>query len=333
MRYGYKASAEQFGSRELLDYALLAERLGFDLVAVSDHFQPWRHTSGHAPLVFTWLGALAVKSERITMGTSVLTPMLRYHPSIVAQGFGTLDRLAPGRIYLGVGTGEAMNEVPATGAPWPSGKERRARLREAVELIRTLWTQERVTFDGDYYKTHQATIYERPDTPPPIYVAAGGPLAGKLAGRIGDGLIATSGKDPELYESVLAGRREGAQAAGRDESGFPLQIEIKVSYDTDLDVAREACRWWAALGLSAEQKQGTHDPVELERLADADPLAGTKRFIVSNDPDEVVEKVAPYVDLGFTELVFHGPGDDQARFLELFARDVLPRLRDRWPSD
>jgi coenzyme F420-dependent glucose-6-phosphate dehydrogenase len=332
MRYGYKASAEQFGARELLDYALLAERLGFDLVAVSDHFQPWRHTSGHAPLVFTWLGALAATSTRITMGTSVLTPILRYHPSIVAQGFGTLERLAPGRVYLGVGTGEAMNEVPATGSEWPSGKERRARLREAVELIRTLWSQERVDFDGEYYKTRQATVYERPETPPPIYVAAGGPLAGKLAGRIGDGLIMTSGKEPDLYEAVLASMREGAQAVGRDASGFPLQIEIKVSYDTDLDAAREACRWWAALGLTAEQKQGTHDPLELERLADADPLAGTKRFIVSNDPDEVVEKVAPYVELGFTELVFHGPGDDQARFLELFARDVLPRLRDRWPS-
>jgi coenzyme F420-dependent glucose-6-phosphate dehydrogenase len=330
VKYGYKASAEQFGTRELLDYALLAERLDFDIVAVSDHFQPWRHTTGHAPLVFSWLGALAYASERITMGTSVLTPILRYHPSVVAQGFATIDQLAPGRVFLGVGTGEAMNEVPATGTAWPGGKERRARLREAVTLIRTLWTQERVDFAGDYYTTSKATVYERPDTPPPIYVAASGPLAGRLAGRIGDGVIQTSGKAAELYETVLGKVREGAESAGRDAANLPNQIEIKVSYDTDRRFAEEACAWWAALGLTPEQKQGVEDPVEMERLADADPLIATKRFIVSDDPDEVVDKVAPYVDLGFSELVFHGPGDDQARFLEAFARDVLPRLRERW---
>jgi coenzyme F420-dependent glucose-6-phosphate dehydrogenase len=330
VKYGYKASAEQFGTRELLDYALLAERLGFEIVAVSDHFQPWRHHGGHAPLVFSWLGALAHASERLTIGTSVLTPMLRYHPSVVAQGFGTIEKLAPGRVYLGVGTGEAMNEVPATGTAWPGGKERRARLAEAVTLIRELWTQERVTFDGTYYRTDKATVYERPDALVPIYLAASGPLAGKLAGRIGDGVIQTSGKAPELYESVLGKVAEGAQAAGKDPAKLPNQIEIKVSYDTDLQAAKEACTWWAALGLSPEQKQGVDDPLELERLADADPLIGAKRFIVSDDPDEVVDKIAPYVDLGFTELVFHGPGNDQARFLELFSRDVLPKLRDRF---
>lgn len=330
MKYGYKASAEQFGTRELLDYALLAEQVGLDIVAVSDHFQPWRHSTGRAPLVFSWMGALAYASERVELGTSVLTPMLRYHPSVVAQGFATLAQLAPGRVYLGVGTGEAMNEVPATGTAWPGGKERRARLSESVTLIRELWTSERVTFAGEFYRTEQATVYERPDQPIPIYVAASGPLAGKLTGRIGDGLIVTSGKATELYETVLGKVREGAEAAGKDASAMPGQIEIKVSYDTDLDVARHACDWWAALGLAAEQKQGVEDPIEMERLADEDPSIAQKRFIVSNDPDEVVDKIAPYVDLGFTELVFHGPGDDQARFLQAFSRDVLPKLRKRF---
>lgn len=331
MKYGYKASAEQFDTRSLLDYAVLAERLGFDVVSVSDHFQPWRHTGGHAPLVFTWLGALAQATERVTMGTSVLTPILRYHPSVVAQGFATLAQLAPGRVFLGVGTGEAMNEVPATGAEWPSGKERRARLTEAVEVIRALWTGERVDFAGDYYRTNKATIYERPDEVIPIYVAASGPLAGRLAGRIGDGLIATSGKANELYEAVLGKVEEGRGLHGNLDVPYPRQIEVKVSYDTDLQLAKDACSWWGALGLSAEQKQGVDDPVELERLADADPTIATKRFIVSDDPDEVVERIGRYVNLGFTELVFHGPGNDQWRFLESFAADVLPRLRKRWP--
>lgn len=330
MKYGYKASAEQFGTRELLDYAVHAEQVGLEIVAVSDHFQPWRHHGGHAPLVFSWLGALAQATERVEIGTSVLTPMLRYHPSVVAQGFGTIAQLAPGRTYLGVGTGEAMNEVPATGSDWPPGKERRARLAEALTLIRQLWDSERVTFEGEYYRTDKATVYERPEEAIPIYVAAGGPLAGKLAGRHGDGVIATSGKPTELYETVLGKVAEGASEAGRSGDELPRQIEIKVSYEHDLQTAKDNCSWWGALGLSSEQKQGVDDPIELERLADADPSIATKRFIVTTDPDQVVDQVAPYVDLGFTELVFHAPGADQSRFLDLFAADVLPKLRSRF---
>ena len=150
------------------------------------------------------------------MGTSVLTPTLRYHPSVVAQSFATLACLAPGRVFLGVGTGEAMNETPPTGTEWPGAKERRLRLREAIELMRRLWTEERVTFEGEYYRTERATVYDRPDEPVPVFVAASGPLAAKLAGRVGDGFICTSGKQPELYRELLAAVEEGAEAAGRD---------------------------------------------------------------------------------------------------------------------
>jgi coenzyme F420-dependent glucose-6-phosphate dehydrogenase len=330
MRYGYKASAEQFGSRALLEYALEAERLGLDTIAVSDHFQPWRHTGGHAPAALTWLGAVGASSSGAMLGTSVLTPTLRYHPSIVAQAFATLAALTRGPVFLGIGTGEAMNETPATGADWPGAKERRLRLAEAITLIQRLWTEERVDFEGDYYRTVRATIYERPAAPVPIYVAASGPLAAKLVGRVADGFICTSGKPMELYASLLASVEEGAAKAGRDASQIKRMIEIKVSYDTDLDTARRACEWWGALALSSEEKTGIEDPLELERLADADPSRAASRFIVATDPDEVVEGVAPYVELGFEELVFHGPGGDQRRFLELFTRDVLPRLRRRF---
>ena len=330
MRYGYKASAEQFETRELLDFALEAERLGLDTIAVSDHFQPWRHTGGHAPAALTWLGALGHATGGAMIGTSVLTPTLRYHPSIVAQAFATLARLTRGPVFLGVGTGEAMNETPATGDGWPGAKERRLRLAEAIQLIRRLWTEERVDFDGEYYRAVRATIYERPDEPVPIYVAAAGPLAAKLVGRVADGFICTSGKPMELYSGLLEAVAEGASRAGRSLSSINRMIEIKVSYDTDLEQARRACEWWGALALSADEKTGIEDPLELERLADADPSRAASRFIVSTDPDEVVERVAPYVELGFTELVFHGPGADQRRFLELFTRDVLPRLRARF---
>jgi len=333
VEYGYKASAEQFAPRELLGYALEAERLGLDSVALSDHFQPWRHTGGHGPAALPWLGAAAHAMDGARLGTSVLTPTLRYHPSVVAQAFATLACLTgPGRVFLGVGTGEALNETAPTAQPWPNGKERRARLTEAVELIRRLWREDRVTSEGEYYSTDRATVYDRPDQPVPILMAAGGPLAAKLAGRLGDGLICTSGKDPDLYRQLLTKVEEGAREAGRDESleGFERLIEIKVSYDRDVDFARDACRWWAALGLSGEEKSGVDDPMEMERLADAAADRAHERFIVSDDPEAVVDRIAPYVELGFDHLVFHAPGTDQSRFLTQFGAEVLPRLRERF---
>jgi coenzyme F420-dependent glucose-6-phosphate dehydrogenase len=330
LRLGYKASAEQFGPRELLDYSVLAERLGLDSVAVSDHFQPWRHRAGRAPNALVWLGALAASTKQVVMGTSVLAPILRYHPAIVAHAFATLAQLAPGRVFLGLGTGEAVNELPVVGQ-WPPFRERLDRLVEAIELKRLLWEQERVTYKGKYYSVEKATVYERPEEPVPIYIAASGTRTAELAGRLADGFITTSGKNPDLYRELVAALEEGARAGGRDLATIERTIEIKLSYDHDVDYAREACRWWAALSLTPEEKMGVEDPIELERLADEKAAdRAHSRFIVSNDPEEVVERVADYVELGFTHLVFHAPGGDQQRFLEQFAQDVLPRLRVRW---
>ncbi|MCP4327973.1 MAG: glucose-6-phosphate dehydrogenase (coenzyme-F420) [Alphaproteobacteria bacterium] len=332
LKVGYKASAEQFGPRELLDFAVLAEELGFDSVFVSDHFQPWRHHGGHAPYSLTWLGSLGERTSTVTIGTSVLTPTFRYHPSIIAQAFGTLGMLYPGRVMLGVGTGESMNEVPATGRPWPKFKERFERLSESIDLIRRLWREERVTFEGQYYRTTNATIYDRPTEPVPIYVAASGPSAAKLAGQVADGFICTSGKTPELYrETLLPKVDEGLAEAGRPAEAVERLIEMKVSFDTDLDRASEDTRHWAALALTSKEKTGVEDPVELERLADALPTdRAASRWIASTDPDEHIDRIAPYVELGFTHLVFHAPGPDQARFLHLYANEVLPRLRQRF---
>jgi coenzyme F420-dependent glucose-6-phosphate dehydrogenase len=277
--------------------------------------------------VLPWLGAAAVSTERIVLGTSVLTPTMRYHPAIVAQAFATLACLAPGRIFLGVGTGEAMNETPITGGEFPGRKERRLKMAEAIDVIKRLWSEERVDYEGDYYRLRKATIYDRPDTPVPIYVAASGPLAAKLAGRVGDGFICTSGKDPQLYVDLLDNVRQGAERAGRDYDGIRRMIEIKVSYDRDREIARKACAWWAALALTPEEKEGVEDPVEMERLADAAIDRAHTRFIVSDDPQEIVSKIKPYVELGFQELVFHFPGDEQARFIDEFASDVFPLLR------
>jgi coenzyme F420-dependent glucose-6-phosphate dehydrogenase len=332
IRIGYKASAEQFDPVSLLEFAVEAERCELEIVGVSDHFQPWRHTDGHAPAAIPWIAATGQRTSNVVLGTSVLTPTLRYHPSVVAQAFATLGCLTPGRVFLGLGTGEALNETAVTGGDFPPPKERRQRLAEAIELIRRLWSEERVDFEGRFYRTRKATIYDRPDEPVPIYVAASGPLAAKLAGRVGDGFICTSGKDPALYDELLSKLAEGAEAAGRDPAAIRRMIEIKVSYDRDRDRAFENTHPWAALALRPDQKQDIHDPLEMERVADANLDQAPSRFICSDDPEEVIEKIGVYVDLGFEELVLHAPGHDQRRFLEQFSADVLPRLRDRVPA-
>jgi coenzyme F420-dependent glucose-6-phosphate dehydrogenase len=330
LTFGYKASAEQFGPRELLEFSVLAEEVGFDSVVVSDHFQPWRHTGGHAPYSFAWLAALGERTRSIRLGTSVVTPTFRYHPSIVAQAMGTLGSLYPGRVFLGVGTGESMNEVPSIGIEWPEQKERFARLKESIMLMQRLLREDRVTFEGEYYRTHNATIYDRPDEPVPLYVAASGPAAAKLAGRFADGFICTSGKAPELYsETLIPALNEGAEKAGRDPDSIERMIEMKVSFDTDAERALQDTRYWGALALKPEEKTGVEDPMELERLADALPVErAASRWIVSSDPEEQVARIQPYIDLGFTHLVFHAPGPDQERFLRLYAQEVLPRLRE-----
>jgi coenzyme F420-dependent glucose-6-phosphate dehydrogenase len=230
-------------------------------------------------------------------------------------------------VFLGVGTGESLNETPVTGDAFPAVKERRLRLAEAIRLMRALWSEERVDFEGEYYRTEKATVYDRPEQPVPIYVAASGPLAAKLAGRAGDGLIMTSGKAPDLYRTLLDAMAEGATGAGRDPGAVAKMIEIKVSYDPDRATAHAACRPWAALALSGEEKAGIHDPIEMQRAAEGAEDRAHTRFIVADDPADVVAGIEPYVALGFDELVFHLPGDDQLRQLRAFTADVLPALR------
>lgn len=332
LRLGYKASAEQFGPRELLDFAIEAEEAGFDSVVVSDHFQPWRHTDGHAPFSFAWLAALGERTERVVLGTSVVAPTFRYNPAIVAQAMATLGVLNPNRVFLGVGTGESMNEVPVLDIEWPDTPERFARLKEAIELIRRLWTEDFVTFEGQFYRTRNATVYDRPEEPVKLYVAASGPAAARLAGRTGDGFICTSGKGIELYrDTLLPAVREGAEKAGRDYDAIEKTIEMKVSYDPDRDRALEDCREWAALALPGEKKTGVEDPREMERLAaELSAEEAASRFIVSDDPDEHCALIDQYIELGFTHLIFHAPGADQSRFIRLYRDEIMPRLRSHW---
>lgn len=331
IRFGYKASAEQFGPRELLDLAMNAEAVGFDSVFVSDHLQPWMHDGGHAPAALPWLGAAAERTSTVLLGTSVVTPTLRYHPGVIAQAFATLGVLNPGRIILGVGTGEALNEV-TLGLHWPEPPERFQRMKESITLIRKLWTQDRVTFEGQYYTTHNATIYDRPSEVIPIYIGGSGPAATRLAGRIADGYITTSGKNASLYtDTLLPALDDGLEKAGRSRADIDTLMEVKVSFHPDRATALERTRFWAPLALSPEEKTGVDDPMEMQRRAAGLPIErAASRFIVSDDPDEHLAAIERYLQLGFRHLVFHDPGHDQEHFFDAYSREILPRLRAKY---
>jgi coenzyme F420-dependent glucose-6-phosphate dehydrogenase len=239
LKIGYKASAEQFGPRELVEFSVLAEDVGLESVMVSDHHQPWRHNGGHAPFSMSWMSAVGERTSHIVLGTSVLTATFRYNPAVVAQAFGTLGCLYPNRVLLGIGTGEALNEVAVARIQWPGFKERFARLREAVELMRRLWSEEQVTFNGQYFQTTNATVYDRPRGGVPIYVAGGGPVVSKYAGRVADGFICTSGKGMALYtDKLLPAVNDGLRASGRGSGALSRMIEIKLSCPTTAILAQ-----------------------------------------------------------------------------------------------
>ena len=312
--------------------AATAEEAGFEALFRSDHYASLGGGPNTGSLdAWSTINALAALTSRIKLGTLVSPGTFR-HPSVLARMATTADHVSGGRVELGMGAGWHEGEHRAFGFPFPDQTTRLEQLAEQLEIVHRLWTEDTVDFAGEHYRTERATVYDRPERPVPIYVAASGPLAAKLAGRVGDGFICTSGKAPELYEELLGSVREGAEAAGRDADAIARMIEVKLSYDRDPELAERNCRPWAALSLTPEEKTGVEDPVEMERLADAHADRAGSRFIVSADPEVVVERVGTYVELGFTELIFHLPADEQERSLEQFAADVLPRLRERWPT-
>ena len=328
LKFGYKASAEQFGPNELLEFSSTAEDVGLDSVFVSDHFQPWKHTDGHARPRFRG-------SEP---GSTDETHCHRHQRDDAYVSLSPIDRGAglrdfgghvSGACRAGAGQRRTVNDVPALGFKWPGFKERTARLLEAITLIRRLWVEERVTFEGKFYKTEKATIDDRPSTPVPVYLAASGPTVAKMAGEVAEGYICTSGKAPELYRETLLPNNvsAGLQAAGRAPDSIDRMIEMKVSFDTDRQRALEDTREWAALALSAEEKVSVEDPVEMEAHAMLPIERAASRWIVSTDPDEHVARIEQYMDLGFLLTAFNAPGRDQNRFLRLYGKQVLPRLR------
>jgi coenzyme F420-dependent glucose-6-phosphate dehydrogenase len=327
LQLGWKAGTEQYPPAELLEYAIAAEDAGFDSIDASDHFHPWAE-KGQACFVWSWLGAVAAKTKKIIMGTGVTCPTLRYHPAVIAQAAATVACLAPRRFYLGVGTGEALNEYSAT-AQWPGYKIRQNQLAEAIELIRALWSGEKVTHKGLYYQTRQAKLYTRPREALPVYISTMVPNSARFAGKYGDGLITVGGEEPETYRKIFQNFEAGAREAGKDPSRMPRMVELAVDYTDDEEKAIEYRQaYWAGTFIPALFTERIYTPKMSEENGKVvGPDTVRQSVCISADPKTHVEFAQQYIDLGFDHLFFHSAGPDQRAFLEGYGRDVLPQLR------
>lgn len=328
---GWQAGPEQYDPLELLDQAVAAEKAGFETILVDDHFHPW-DPSGQSCYTWSWLGAAAARLSGIEIGTGVTCPILRYNPAIIAQAAATIDRMNPGPVYLGVGTGEALNEYPTTGL-WPDYNLRQDMMREAIELIRTLWTGAEVMFDGDYFTTRKARLYTPPRRNIPIYISSLVPESAYFAGMYGDGLI-TAGST-EAMRQIIANFDDGAREAGKDPEQMPKMVLYNVAYTDDTDAAVKIHKkYWASTALRAMYLQNIYTP---EMAATNGIVVGDdtvrNSMCISTDPEEHVKFAQRYINMGFNRLYIHSPGPDQYAFIEGYGRNVLPLIRERKPSE
>lgn len=323
-KIGFVLSHEQFPARDLIEYGVAAEDAGFDMIWCSDHFQPWQDNEGHASMAWLTLSALGQRTQRLLMGTGVTCPSFRYHPSVVAQAFASLGVLYPERIFLGVGAGEALNEMAATGE-WGDYRERASRLTEAVDLIRHLWTGERIDFFGRFYRTNQARLYELPAQPVPLYIAGSGPKSMKTAGAKGDGLITDTKR--ALQQELRQAFAEGAAAAGKDASAMPILAEHMVVVG-DENEARSSAELWRFMPKSWELYVGDPNPVDIEQRANRDiPIQQVYGdWPVSADPGVHVAALQKLIDGGVSHIFVHSPQTDQRRVIRFYGEQVLPKV-------
>jgi G6PDH family F420-dependent oxidoreductase len=312
---GYTLSSEEQTPRDLVANAVKAEEVGFSFCSISDHFHPWVDAQGESPFVWGVLGAIAASTERIRVGTGVTCPTIRIHPAIIAQAAATAAALMPGRFYLGVGSGENLNEH-VIGEGWPPTDIRQEMLGEAIGIIRKLWTGDMVDHRGDYYQVDNARIYSLPDPLPPIYVAASGPSAAEIAGKLGDGLIGT-GPDKEIVNTFKSQGNKGPRVA-----------QLNICYAATVDEAKQiAHKIWPNATLKGAFKMELPIPQHFEEAtANVTPDQVAESVICGPDAGPIMEKIATYVDAGFDHLYIHQVGKQQENFFG-FARDeLLPRF-------
>lgn len=312
---GYTLSSEDHSATDLVAQAVRAEQAGFEFAFLSDHYHPWTTRQGESPFVWCVVGGVAEATSRLRLVTGVTCPTMRIHPAIIAQAAATAATMLPERFALGVGSGEKLNEH-ILGDPWPSTAVRHDMLEEAVAVIRQLWTGQVIRHRGRHYTVDNARLYSRPGRPPPVLVAAAGPKAAALAGRIGNGLIATD-SDPDLVGTY------------HDAGGSPpLYGSVKVCWAPDArEAVRQAHRLWPTTGLGGELGQELAMPAHFEQataLVDEDDVA--EAVVCGPDPDRHVAAVRGFLEAGFDHVAVHQVGADQAGFLDFYEREVLPRV-------
>jgi coenzyme F420-dependent glucose-6-phosphate dehydrogenase len=315
--FGYALSSEEHGPCELVRFAQNAETAGFDFALISDHFHPWIDKQGQSPFAWTVIGAIAQATRRLRLGTGVTCPMMRYHPAIVAQAAATSAALMPGRFFLGVGSGENLNEH-ILAERWPSAQVRLKMLEEAIEVIRLLWQGGDQSFAGTYYKVDHARLYTLPAELPPLYVAASGEQAAELAARQGDGLITTS-PQKELVDKF-------ASAGGASK---PRYGQVTVCWAPDETSARKtAVEWWPSGAVSGELSQELPLPRHFEQAVEMlteDDVA--TKVICGPDPAKHVEAIKKFLDAGIERVYMHQVGPDQEGFFNFYSKEVLPAVR------
>jgi coenzyme F420-dependent glucose-6-phosphate dehydrogenase len=324
MRYLHLCAHEQFPPEQLLGQAVAAEDAGFDGIGCSDHLQPWWEP-GEAGHAWVWLGAAAQATERVGFGTAVTPPGPRYHPVLIAQAWATMELMYPGRPYLGIGSGEALNEVPL-GAEWPSPGEKVERMEEALEQIRALWDGERLS-GGRYFKTDRAYVHSRPENRrPPIYVSAFGPKAAGVAGRQGDGIWTLA--DPESVPKILDAYKSAAEDAGREPGEVILQAAF--SWGPDDEAALEGCRVWKGSQPKEFYRDDWHDPQAMYEEGERQVSDGELKeaLIVAADPDTHVERIREVEAMGATAVaLMNNSGADPLGAIDVYKSSVLPRLQ------
>ncbi|NNC74101.1 MAG: TIGR03557 family F420-dependent LLM class oxidoreductase [Acidimicrobiia bacterium] len=325
VKLAYFCGHEQFQPEDLVRHARLAEEAGFDFLLVSEHFHPWVDDHSASGFAFSTIGAMAQVTNRVEIATGVTTPLFRYHPALVAQASATLDRLTGGRFHLGVGTGENINEGPL-GYPFPKYAERAARMTEALEIMRRLLDGEKLTYDGEYYKTDRAKLYSPPIGDVPIWMAAGGPKSASLAARLGEGIITSVKVPADTMERVIDPARAAAAEAGRPDPRI-LASRWTILADTDEEAWTTLGAW---RGLRAPGRLEAVDPAELRATADEmDRSEILGRYTIVKGPDDYVEAYRPLVEeIGAEVVAIQTTSIDQESTIAMLGAEVLPRLRD-----
>lgn len=323
---GYAAMFEQFHPTELLAFSRQAEDAGFGSIMASDHFHPWTPSQGQSGFVWAWMGALGASTSHVRFGPGVTAPGFRYHPAILAQASATLAAMFPGRFWLGIGAGEALNEH-IVGKYWPEAPTRLTLLGESVEVIRQLLSGKVVKYRGEHITLESAKLYTLPDTPPAIYIATSGPVMSERTGRMADGIITVGAADEKIH-NLMARFEKGAREAGKDPATMPRIMQLHVSWANSVDVATEqAVREWPNGGMNFP-KADIRNPEDFEAMAKlVRPEHYNGRVFITSDLDAIAAHVQHYIDLGFDEVYLHNVGRNQEAFIKAVGQRVLPQLK------